>query len=180
MKAKRLFFLVMAICLASGVKAQFYDSADDIYYYVEVKDGEFVSPYPSVMIFNFDGQKASFLNRISIGVDGLPAIRDNIKSNFNYYEEKVDNAEYDMYYDRSKNAYCLQFTTSYGYNIYGQAISSRWDYTVSFSSDRKYCYSKIKVTNPQSSNTEIETLKRVDKSYFKSGRSRTPNGTLYE
>lgn len=35
MKTKRLLFLVMAICLASGVRAQFYDGPDDIYYYVE-------------------------------------------------------------------------------------------------------------------------------------------------
>ena len=40
MKAKRLLFLVMAICLASGVKAQFYDSADDIYYYLEYSKTE--------------------------------------------------------------------------------------------------------------------------------------------
>ena len=38
MKAKRLLFLVMAICLASGVKAQFYDGHSDIYFYITAKD----------------------------------------------------------------------------------------------------------------------------------------------
>lgn len=59
MKAKRLSFLVMAMCLASGVKAQFYDSADDIYFYLLESDGGSKSIYSSeVLVFNFDGRKA--------------------------------------------------------------------------------------------------------------------------
>lgn len=36
MKAKRILFLVMAICFASGVKAQFY-SSESVYCYQYVK-----------------------------------------------------------------------------------------------------------------------------------------------
>lgn len=58
MKAKRLLLLVMAICLASGVKAQFYDEPDDIYYYVSCDGNGQVDDDGYVLIFNFDGNKA--------------------------------------------------------------------------------------------------------------------------
>ena len=50
----------MAICFASGVKAQFYDSADDIYYYISYDETTNPGYLPNrwVYIFNFDGKKA--------------------------------------------------------------------------------------------------------------------------
>ena len=91
MKAKRLFFLVMAICLASGVKAQFYDSADDIYYYVEYKDGRILDD-GGVFVFNFDGQKACFWD------ESVSSLKNNLKRNPSYYEDKVETTDYCLKY----------------------------------------------------------------------------------
>ena len=88
MKAIRLLFLIMAICLTSGVRAQFYDGPDDIYYYVaeyhehdEYKSTSFSAGYytgrtlrdryedenkAKVLIFNFDGTKAASLVSLKI------------------------------------------------------------------------------------------------------------------
>ena len=56
--------LGLAICLAGGVIAQFYDGPNDIYYYLlESENGKTVSKSNQrVYIFNFDGRKAAMLN----------------------------------------------------------------------------------------------------------------------
>ena len=58
MKGFRFLLLAMAICLASGVKAQFYDGPDDIYYYVACDD--YMKPKENgyAIVLNFDGNKA--------------------------------------------------------------------------------------------------------------------------
>ena len=191
MKAKRLLFFVMAICLVSGVKAQFYDSADDIYYYVEYKDGNLVTtPKADVLVFNFDGRKAALLNRDE-SLSHIPEIAyysevcDKMRSNINYYEERVENVSYNVYYDSSKQAYCIEFKNTIGQNLFtGAPHIVNYDYQFTFSSDREFCYLNCKtrdnVGGPGFNGSSKKVFKKVSKSYFKSGRSRTPSGSLYE
>ena len=69
----------MAICLTSGVKAQFYDCPDDIYYYVSCdKDGQ-VKENGSVYIFNFDGRKACYWS------SSVSSVKRSLQSNVNQF-----------------------------------------------------------------------------------------------
>lgn len=165
MKAKRLLFLVMAICLASGVKAQFYDGPEDIYFYVLE---EYVNDYahdPSVLIYNFDGRKAVRWAGTRSAVTKLLA------ENPNYYEDKEETSEYDLKYVSFHAS-----GTNYEYYFNGSRFVNN------FSSDRKHlkCYSWYGY--PVKNKEEHMDYIRVDRSYFKKniGRSKTPRGTLYE
>ena len=174
MKAKRLLFLVMAICLASGVKAQFYDGPDDICYYVEcdengkMKDSD---SYAKVTICNFDGQKAcSWSNTVY-------EVKKNLRSNPNYYEDKVETTEYLFRY-LSNNTYTY---------IPCETKDNYMNFV--FSNDRStatFVNHQLDVYGPNRDKTKIfeikVTYKRVNKNFFnyKVGRSRTPSGSLYE
>lgn len=165
--------LGMAICLTSGVKAQFYDSADDIYYYVEYKDGECVTD-GYARIFNFDGKKAALLNMYKnngVGPYTAPVrvVKANIKNNPTFYEDLVETTEYSV-----KFSHGTVYTHNYEF-IDGYSHNTRFlSYTYRFSSDRNYLY-----VSSNDYSGEI-TYKRVDKSFFKVGRSRTPSGTMHE
>ena len=180
MKAKRLLFLVMAICLASGVKAQYYDSADDIYYYVEYEDGEYKS---DVKVFNFDGRKACVWN------SSVSSLKSTFKDSPSYYEDKVETTEYELRY-RSSNTY-----------MEGEDDDKKSYKKYTFSYDRNiltyinhYGTPHYNMPRPPSSPWGLWTpgewitiwhndktiYKRVDKSYFKVGRSRTPSSTMHE
>ncbi len=183
MKAKRLLFLVMAICLASGVKAQFYDGPDDIYYYVEVyheKDeyvstsltsgyytGRKIKEIPEerkakVYIFNFDGLKAARLSS-NFTYDYVEDIKSNLKSSPSYYEDKIETTEYDVKFVSSSSS--------------GTKYEKGWN-TYTFSNDRNTL--RVVQTPTEGSHPCSWDFKRVDKSYFKVGRSRTPSGKMYE
>lgn len=175
MKAKRLLFLVMVICLASGVKAQFYDSADDIYFYVEYKNGAFVDD-GKVRVFNFDGKKAALLNHNFYDGDGdgpfflsVKKIKNKLKNSPDYFEQLVETTNYDVDYTGT-----LSYVYKSSYRAFGVAKSFVEKYT--FSSSRKELY----VDDLDGGFTKKTTYKKVDKSFFRVGRSRTPSGTLYE
>lgn len=169
MKAKRSLFLVMAICLASGVKAQFYDGPNDIYFYITAKDefnqngpNEITDYYqnPVVEVFNFDGLKAvNWTGTVS-------SVKERLLENPNYFEDQEENVEYKLQYVASSGS-----GTNYKYYSYGS-----WT-TLHFSADRKVLYTRWPWNQGDSSR-----YVRVDKRYFKPnlGRSRTPKGTLYE
>lgn len=181
MKLKKVLFLAMAICLASGVKAQFYDDADDIYYYVKYEDGEYKN---DVMVFNFDGRKACVWN------SSVSSLKSIFKDSPSYYEEKVETTEYELRY-RSSNIY-----------MEGEDNDKKPHKKYTFSSDRNtLTYINHYGTThfvpghfvpgpfgPIGTPGEWVTdwhndktiYKRVDKSYFKVGRSRTPSSTMYE
>ena len=189
MKAKRLLFLVMAICLASGVKAQFYDGPDDIYYYVEeylrhdeykstsltsgYYTGHQIKEYPKeerkarIIVFNFDGAKAAVLNYYNS--DLVENVISTLRNNPSYYEDKVENTEYDLKYE-SKSAL--------------EIVYKRKGESFMFSKDRsslKRMYTwEGKDCSDGKPHTFVWTYKRVDKSYFKVGRSRKPSGTMYD
>ena len=184
MKARRLLFLVMAICLASGVKAQFYDSADEICYFVEYKElyeetdafgngtGIIKSrepEFPRALVFNFDGKKAAELNHYC--AVPISSVKDRLETNPNYYEEEVERSDYDWIYVSS---------SSEGVIYQGPCTtSSRSTVTHIFSHDRKTLIKKL-TCNLFSSTTSWYYFKRVDKGYFKKGRSRTPSSGIYE
>lgn len=174
MKAKRLLFLVMAICLVSGVRAQFYDSADDIYYYVELENGNYKE---SCKILNFDGTKACLLNEyIEDGnhyIYSVDEVKNLVKRNTNYFEEQVEVGDYSLKYI-SGNTYSQTVTNTLNNYMGTKVLTIK--YTLRFSSDRNYLFLSQSVDGK----TRDWTYKRVDKSYFKSGRSRTPSGTMHE
>lgn len=183
MKATRLLFLVMAICLASEVKAQFYDGPDDIIFYVVLDvDSEFNkwsyednprpgfkkennSQYRDCYIFNFDGKKACVWDHPNY------LVKDNLKVSPYYYEEKTEDTEYD-----------LKYTSN---NTYGKSTNSRID-TYNFSCNRDELIYTQKIWSMPLGEfsyrwlTTIYRCKRVDKGFFKVGRSRTPSGKLHE
>jgi len=186
MKAKRLLFLVVAICLANGVRAQFYDGPDDIYYYVEYKDGNYVED-GMVWIFNFDGQKGAVLNRDgnTIWPTYLKTIKDKIRLAPSFYENQIENTEYDLSYKYSAGGTTYQ-SKPYIYDVYqshrGISLKFKSIYEYQFTSDRNTLYS-IQINDCLSDKTSSKSkrmLKRVNKSFFKVGRSRTPSGTMYE
>ena len=155
MKAKRLLLLVMAICLTSGVKAQFYDGPDDIYYYIEDQTS---TNDKFVLVFNFDGHKACCWCTL------LSYIKDYLKDNPSHYEDKVETTEYDLLYMSD--------------NTYKKKLSGGSYETFSFSTDRnRLIYNRYYSENKHDFK---KIYKRVDKSEFRVGRSRTPSGKLYE
>lgn len=215
MKAKRLLFLVMAICLANGVKAQFYDSADDIYYYVEeyseseetkstqnsyydpilgqrfylpgfttertgkILKEETKESNKGVLIFNFDGKRAAELTNSDWKGFGISSIKSDLQNSSSYYEDKVETADYDLIYSSSSFKDIVRGSTS---EWKAHSTSSSWTVykrgsttVFIFSPDRS-----MLILHKPSSNPAIFYYKRVDKSYFKVGRSRTPSSTMHE
>lgn len=158
MKAKRLLFLVMAICLASGVKAQFYDGPDDIYFYVGCDDTGKLKEDGLVLIFNFDGEKACLWSM------GPRYVREMLSKNSNYFEDATETSDYG-----------LKHSTGNCYQEHGPIYSK--DYAFTKNRDMLTLTHRV---GGQLNKTYINTYKKVDKSFFKVGRSRTPSGTLHE
>lgn len=188
MKGLRFLLLGMAIWLASGMKAQFYDSADDIYYYVEeyyeyeesatrmgpffsietYKTGKTIRNKPEgenawVLIFNFDGLKAALLSSGHY----IPTIKSHLKASSSYYEDKVETTDYNWKY----------VSSSYAGTVYERPNSKE---TYTFSSDRNTLIESGYSPIGFESFKHTRQYKRVDKSFFKVGRSRTPSGTMHE
>ena len=174
MKAKRLLLLVMAICLASGVNAQFYDGPDDIYYYVAAEDfwnetnsAEVNKTGYWAYVFNFDGRKATHFG----GQYSRDGIISYLQQNPNYFEEKVETADY----SRIKYVSSSGSETIYEYPWVGS--TKIWLY---FSADRKVLISRVMNSTGPKDKGDGNKYIRVDKSFFRVGRSRTPSGTMYE
>ncbi len=188
MKAKRLLFLVMAICLASGVKAQFYDGPDDIYYYVKQchereetysqlnfpygyvtkKNGRIKKEIPqegqeNVYVFNFDGLKAAQLGGMSVY-----SVKSKLVESPSWFEDRVETTNYDWKYVSSSSSGIIYKKTGDNSN------------TFTFSSDRNTLIKEWYISTEDGPARFWDTYKRVDKSFFKVGRSRTPSGTLHE
>lgn len=174
MKAKRLLFLVMVICLASGVRAQFYDGPDDIYYYVSCDENGRINENSGIVyIFNFDGRKAC---KWSTSVGGIVY---DLKKNPNYYEEQVETTPYVLKYT-SNNTYRLERGNGEYYDFCFSY--SRSDLTMKDHYKGKP-YTPGGYLNfgaPDQWFDREYKFKKVDKSFFKVGRSRNPSGTIYE
>ena len=191
MKGLKFLLLSVAICLTNEVKAQFYDSADDIYYYVEecyeheetvirptpyigpqnYKTGKTLKKIPEknherVLIFNFDGKTAAELSDYSNGTY-VHYVKSDLQKSPTYYEDKVENTDYKWEY----------VSSSYAGTIYKKPGS---EFTYTFSSDRN-TLTEVRYWNCYDGPVKCwSTFRRVDKNYFKVGRSRTPSGTMHE
>jgi len=171
MKVKKILFLVMAICLASGVRAQFYDSANDIYYYVvESKDGTSISKqYQDVYVFNFDGRRACQLAN-----DRIKTAQSNLRENSDYYGAMVETKKYDMEYTSSSYGTCYVRKDFFSFDT--EMFGTRNVYETLnfiFSSDRKTLKIHIdRHTTGVAGSVDTTTdyvLKRVDKDYILNG-----------
>ena len=185
MKESRFLLLGLVICLASGVKAQFYDNADEICYYVEdyceteeirqvywqgmptlnwEKTGKITKDYPKegsekVVIMNFDGMKAAALAGGGYDGEDIYTIKRRLQESPSYYEDKVETTEYNWKYSSSSSGVTYQ----------------QGSYSRIFSRD------KSTMIQDNGSNYRWKRhYKRVDKSYFRVGRSRTPSSTMHE
>ena len=191
MKAKRLLLLVMAICLASGVKAQFYDEPDDIYYYVSCDGNGQVDDDGYVLIFNFDGNKACELAGLfevdpytSRTYPDVTDVKRALQKNQSYYDEKIENTEYRLKYDSGttyKGHHHIDYVNPMGNNVWCEE-----SYTFEFLDNRNKLIQRETRSFGQgfsytSKGTPDRTIfKKVSKSFFKVGRSRTPSGTMHE
>lgn len=191
MKELRFLLLCLVICLASGVKAQFYDSADDIYYYVSCDKNGQVQENGYVLIFNFDGNKACELAGL-FEVDPYSPrtypeandVRKALQKNQAYYDEKMENTEYRLKYDSGttyKGSHHIDYVNPMGNNVWCEE-----SYVFEFLENRN----KLIETETRSfgqgfsytskGSPDKTIFKKVSKSFFKVGRSRTPSSTMHE
>jgi predicted chitinase len=101
-------------------------------------------------------------------------IKELLRKNINYFEEQVEVGVYKLKYT-SNNAYIYQYT-----NIYDTLLGTStmaFQHILKFSTDREYLY-ETRIGNGNS--TDKWTFRKVNKSFFKSGRSRTPSSTIHE
>lgn len=180
MKAKRLLFLVMAICLASGVRAQFYDSADEIYYYVECDKNDQIKENGQVYIFNFDGRKACCWS------SSVSSIKSSLQNNPSCYEEKVETTEYDLKYTsgntyRKDNGGGEYRDYNFSYSRSSLTIHRHYQETV-VPEQWAFGIGMVKLYGMAHKEwmDKTTTYKKVEKSFFKIGRSRTPTSTMYD
>lgn len=188
---KKFLLVVMAMCLTGVMKAQFYDDADDIYYYVEYKNGDFRK---SCRVLNFDGTKACILNEYrDSGIHGISTndyyynvdeIKSQIQQKSDYYEELVELKEYRLTYSSTASAYTYSNTLRVpSTDVWGNAsdLIDNYVHKITFSGDRSLMYDTRTIKSNHAANgTDVITYKRVDKSYFKVGRQRTPSNKMYE
>lgn len=171
MKAKRLLFLVMAICLASGVKAQFYDSADDVCFYILDNDNGYYKSHghshgSEVLVLNFDGKGGCWWYE-----EYISDVKKRLSQNSNYYVEDAETRDY------SHVKYISSTSTEVTYEwAPGSKNHMIWKFTKDRNFLTEYHYSSFDLSNL----TGVVQYKRVDKSFFKLGRSRKPSGTMYE
>ena len=179
MKGLRFLLLGISMCLTSGVKAQFYDSADDIYYYLKCdKNGQIdEGDLGRALIFNFDGKNACVLclreDEYQLYPPYLDYVQNIISQNPNYLLDRISNGVYDTKHV-SGNTYIRK--GKYNYNDEDLEPSYRYgsfEWTLKFSNDRKTLDLTIWYNNQGGySWTESSTYKQVDKSFLKVGRSR--------
>ena len=191
MKVLRFLLFGLAICLASGVKAQFYDSADDIYYYVQCNANGQPLENGDVVILNFDGNKAcdlsgflqllwedEELNILRHGCE-VDDVKKRMRTNMTYYEDMVENEEYKLRHV-SGNKYQGTTNTLSWTGPMGNYCWLKETHIFDFSYDRKSMTDNIEKNSHMGTNHDTKKFVKVDKSYFKVGRSRTPSGTMHE
>lgn len=185
-------FAVLAMCLTNVMRGQFYDSADEICFYVEWNEqkNEYAET-GKVLIFNFDGEKAAKFEKHGSGYD--THVKEMLKNNPNYYEELVETTEYKVKFV-SSSPYTTYTSTEIESlkNPYGFTIDWVYTDTYQFSSDRQKVYLTYKWSygcldtryylsgGTGGSGTEHEIYKRVPKSFFRVGRQRTPSNRIIE
>lgn len=204
---KQLFFTMVALLSANMGYAQIEDSADEIHYFVKCEESDImiegalpkVHDNTEVLIFNFDGEKACLLNYVpEKGVDLLKKVKQNMRTNPDYYEDLVETNDYDVEYEGAE-----LFTDIYIYDwqqITHETISGNGLEIKNFYSDKYYVQDydsgpmSIKLVRdwvffcpayplfPDAGKHFVtETyFMEVPKSFFRSGRSKTPQKKMIE
>lgn len=204
---KQLLFTLVVLLSATMAYAQIEDPADEIHYFVKCEKSDImidgalpkVHDNTEVLIFNFDGEKACLLNYVpERGVDVLKKVKQNMRTNPNYYEDLVETNDYDVEYEGVE-----LFTYLYKFDwqqITHETITGNGLEIKHFYSDKYY------IQNYGSGPTSLRRVsdwiffcpayplfpdagkhivtetyfKKVPKSFFRSGRSKTPNKKLIE
>lgn len=172
-----LFVALMNPLFENSAFAQFYDTSNEIHYYVNVEDPRYC------IVLNFDGMYATFFNHSYQYSTSF--VSDKLNSNPNYFVNITSTSNYRLKFISgfSGTAYCLRETRN---SLYGSYTDS---YVFEFSQDREILYYKCypQTYNPSSlrNPTKQETYKRVPKDYFiteKVGRtdSKYNNGLIEE
>lgn len=174
----KLFLLIMAIVTMTPlhVNAQFYDSENDICFYVNSQDPRYC------IVINFDGNKATYFNHTYFF--SVQTVQNKLNEDPDHFEKRVYTANYNMNYTGEFSGVAYHFQ-EHRNGIYGLNTDS---YVMEFSNDRNTlnykCYPQC--ANPSSSikPSKIESYKRVPKEYFitqRRGRSSNNNtGIIYE
>jgi len=155
-----LVALLFVFCVKVG-SAQFYDGADDIYFYVNVKEPVWC------IVLNFDGDKATCF---SSGMEGYQFSRNKVSeilnSNQRYYEDRTQDALYKMNYTN------LFDGVAYMWSVRRDGLYGSWydSYVMEFSDDRGTlfykCYPQNTSPTRNTKPSKTETYKKVSKSEF--------------
>lgn len=160
---------------ANLASAQFYDSADDIYFYINIEDPRYC------IVLNFDGKYATFFNHTYQYYTST--VSKNLNINSNYFANLTSTAKYRLNYISgfSGVAYLLRETRNGFYGTYTDS------YLFLFSADREklyyQCYPHKYTPSSSNSPSKQEVYKRVPKEYFiseKVGRSDSNKSIIYD
>lgn len=163
------------IGLCGKSSAQFYDSKQDVRFYVAtaVSKGE---SFPHVLVFNFNGTAATLLHHHQDSSHGVSKCKRNLSQDIYFYENKVPNSSYEIKYRRDlsnthKKVYALDIFLSY----FGKYITKF--YELSADGKRLKYYNGEESYNSGSYATEYML---VDKDYFLDANSNLKNEIIYE
>ena len=203
---KQLLFTMVIFISVTMSYAQIEDRADEIHYFVKCEESDLmfdtepeVHDNTEVLIFNFDGKKACLLNYVpGIGVDVLKKVKQNMRTNPDYYEDLVETNDYDVKYVTAELfTYVYQLDRQ---EISHETITGNGLEIIHYYSDKYYIRyfdsapSSLKRVSdwvfycpayplfPGAGKhiiTENHFMK-VPKSFFRSGRSKTPSKKMIE
>ena len=147
--------------------AQFYGAENKIYFYVCLSNDGVVPINPGVIVFNFDGEKATTFNEgYSVSIN---QIAKNLSSDIDYYEKKVFDVKYKAKYrsDKSTSSWIV-----YGIGDMGRDNGTHYY----ISNDRKTLKTICYNNHP----TKVCIYKLVDKNYFLNKSDRRSRELLRE
>lgn len=188
MKTNRWILFAMMVCLVSiiEVKAQYYDGPDDIWYYVQCdENGKIYGKNVNIVktnhsqcrVFNFDGRKACVWSY------SIENVQRDLQSNPSHFEEMIETTEYDLKYT-SNDTYRQEYDggryTEFHFSNSRSSLTVKYHYTA-YRTGVTYMNGMAFTTGPfPEEEDEITYYKKVEKSFFKIGRSRTSSSTLYD
>lgn len=163
----RNLLIVISLIFPLHLSAQYYDSAEDIYFYINESNPLYC------IVLNFDGEKATYFNHT------YQHTKDQVSRLLNsdpqYFESKTNDALYNMSFTSNFDgvAYIFHKRRSSNYSDYVYYDS----YVMEFSENREYLIYK---TFPNKDNpsgnikpSKIERYRRVSKKDFLTrGRTR--------
>lgn len=154
------FFISLFMFFPAMMSAQYYDSADDILFYVNESDPLFC------IVLNFDGDRATYFNHTYQHT--RTKVSQLLNSDMQYFENKTSIALYNMSFtpefDGTAYVFYKRRENAYSNSVYYDS------YVMEFSRDREYLTYKTfpNKRNPTSNTrpSKIEKYKRVSKNTF--------------